>query len=308
MKVQATLLVLSSLTTISGVALAQTSQPNSQQENTPSQPTAMPPSEPTTMPPSEPTTTPRSQQTYTPSPQAAYPQQTSGQPMYDQPEAPPPAETQHKGVAPGFQAGVRAGFGAGAGSVYDGLRVFDGSNGFVPFTADIGARVAPELYIGAYGSYAYVLPRTNPISCPEGFDCSVNDWRVGAQVDWHFLPTNSLYPYIGVFGGYELLKNHVTGTTPVPIPGGPIVPGAVDARATDKGWEVGLALGSDVRLARILALGPFFSGSIGRYESHSGSTNVSVGGNTVASTPQPDVRPVVHELFQIGIRGTMNTL
>ncbi|MGZ3417151.1 MAG: hypothetical protein ACXVEE_04755 [Polyangiales bacterium] len=284
MKVRATLLVLSSLTTISGVALAQTSQPDS-----------------------EPTATPRSDQTYTPPPQAAYPQQTYGQPAYDQPETPPPS-AEHRGVPSGLQVGARAGFGAGSGSVYNGLSVSDGSNGFVPFTADIGARVIPELYVGAYGSYSYVIPRTNPISCPEGLDCSVKDWRVGLEADWHIFPAHVLDPYVGLFGGYELLQNHVTGAVTVPVPGVGPVPGTANANTNDKGWEAGVVFGSDIRLVRWLALGPYVSASLGRYVSRTGTTDISVGGNTVASTQAPDKDHAYHELYQLGIRGTMNSL
>lgn len=223
----------------------------------------------------------------------------------DRPE--PPKHHDQPGARPGLQLGARAGFGVGTGSVYEGLNVHDGSNGFVPFTADIGVRIVRELYLGAYGSYAYVIPRTNAVSCPSGLDCSVKDWRVGLEADWHFWPNSGLDPYLGVFGGYELLKNHVSGATPVPTPGGPLQ-GAVDANTNDKGWEVGLTAGSDIRLAHFLAIGPYFTASVGRYESRSGTTNVTVNGIPVSSTGAKDVDTAYHELFQLGLRGTLNSL
>jgi hypothetical protein len=227
----------------------------------------------------------------------------------DDVDRPEPTYDHHpRGVNPGLQVGARVGFGAGTGSVYDGFKVSDGSNGFVPFTADIGVRIIRELYVGAYGSYAYVIPKTNATSCPDTFDCSVKDWRVGAEADWHFLPSHSLDPYVGVFGGYELLQNHVTGTTQVPIPGVGPAPGAVNAKVNDKGWEIGLAAGADIRLARVLALGPYLSASLGRYIARTGSTDVQVNGTTVSSTGAPEVDHAYHELFMLGVRGTLNTL
>jgi hypothetical protein len=227
-------------------------------------------------------------------------------PEYDRPEQPVVYHEQ-PGARPGLQLGARAGFGLGTGSVYQGFNVHDGSNGFVPFTADLGVRIVRELYVGAYGSYAYVIPRTNATSCPSGFDCSVKDWRVGLEADWHIIPGNALDPYIGIFGGYELLQNHVTGGTPVPTQAGPL-PGAVDAKVNDKGWEVGLTGGSDIRLAHFLAIGPYFTASVGRYESRSGTTNVSVNGVPVSSTGAKEVDTAYHELFQLGLRGTLNAL
>jgi hypothetical protein len=212
-------------------------------------------------------------------------------------------------VAPtGLQLGARLAYGLGSGDVYRGLGVADGSNGFVPVVVDIGARVIPQLYVGAYGGYAYVLPKHNAVSCPDGYSCNIGDWRFGLQVDWHFMPNVSFDPYVGLSGGYEILHNSVTGPTPVPTPAGTLQ-GSAKANVTDRGWEfLGLTLGADFRVAHLLAIGPFFTASIGEFGSHTGSTTVSVGGSAVATKDAADVEHRPHEIYMLGLRGTLNPL
>jgi hypothetical protein len=205
----------------------------------------------------------------------------------------------------GVQVGARVGFGVGTGSVYKDFGVSEGSNGFVPVVVDVGARVIPELYIGAYGGWAHVIPKTNQTSCPEGYSCSVNDWRFGVEADWHFMPRVSYDPYIGLSTGWDILHNSVSGSTQLPTPAG-LAPANVEANVTDSGWEiVGLHLGADFRLGRALALGPFFTATLGRYTNRTGTTTVSVGPQS-QSKDAPDVEHAMHEYYMLGVRGTIN--
>ncbi len=199
----------------------------------------------------------------------------------------------------GLQLGARAAYSVGTGVVYSSFDVNDGSHGAVPIIVDLGARILPEFYIGLYGQYAFVIPKTNAVSCPQGFDCTVRDWRFGIEADYHFLPRSRFDPYIGGTFGYEILHNHVTGTVPVPTPGG-TVPGSVDASVTDRGWEfAGITLGSDFRIDRHAALGVFFLATLGQYNVRSAETKVAVGPTTIAQ-PTPDVSHGAHELFMLG--------
>ena len=207
---------------------------------------------------------------------------------------------------PHVQLGARFGYGVGAGSVYEGFSVSKGSYGFVPVIIDLGARITPHLYIGAYGGYGRVIPRTNSVSCPEGFGCGVDQYRFGVQVDWHFAPSTWWDPYIGLNSGYEILDSTVTGGRPVPTPAGTTT-GDVNATVTERGWEyLGVILGSEIRSSRLFGLGPFFSGSVGSYSSRSGSTRVSVQGNTVSETSPAAVNQATHALFMLGLRGSFN--
>lgn len=208
----------------------------------------------------------------------------------------------------GLQLGARVGYGLGSGEVYRGFGVSEGSDGFIPIVVDVGARVTPELYVGAYGGYAHVFPRTNATSCPAGFDCRITDWRFGLQVDWHVRPRRWFDPYVGLGAGYEILHNSVTGPTSVPTAAGP-VPATADAGVTDRGFEfAALTLGADFRIARVLAVGPFVSMSIGEFGTRTGSTTVRVQGTEVASTAAAEVEHRPHELYLFGVRGTVNPL
>lgn len=220
-------------------------------------------------------------------------------------EAPPPrVTTRMANVGP--QLGLRTGYALGTGGVYSGLDLNDGSHGALPVILDLGWRAIPELYVGVYGQFGYVFPRENNVSCPTGFDCAVQDWRMGLQVDYHFLPRLSWDPYVGIGAGYEILHNSVTGSTPVRLPSG-VATGNVDASTIDRGWEYGaLTLGADFRIDRQFGVGPFVTGTMGQYNVHTGNQTVSVGSNQVANGPVSPVEHTWHELFIAGLRGTFN--
>jgi hypothetical protein len=214
-------------------------------------------------------------------------------------------EEDHAATAPGLQLGARVAYAFGSGDVYSGLSVSQGSNGALPLIVDAGIRILPELYVGLYGQWAHVFARENAISCPAGYSCTVNDWRFGVEVDYHFKPRLRWDPYVGLGGGYEILHTSVSGPTVVPTPNGP-VPGTADASITDRGWEfVTLTLGFDARLYHWFGVGPFFSASLNEYGVHDGTQTVTVAG-TVTNVPVANVNHDLHELYIMGVRGTFN--
>jgi len=207
----------------------------------------------------------------------------------------------------GPQLGARIGYAAGQGVVYSGLDVSATSNGALPLVVDLGWRFLPQLYAGLYGQFAPVFLKTNPVSCPEGFSCSAQDWRMGLEVDFHFLPRLRMDPYVGLSGGYEILHTGINGTTSVPTPAGGSVPGNVDVSVIDRGWEfASLTLGFDYRIDRTFGIVPFLTGTLSAYNVHTGTQTVSVAGNQVASGPVANVEHAGHELFFAGVRGTFN--
>lgn len=206
---------------------------------------------------------------------------------------------------PGIQLGARVGYAGGAGSVYSGLGVWDASSGTIPLMVDLGWRVIPHLYIGAYGGFAPVLLKTNPQSCPGGFNCDAQNWRFGLQFDVHPLPRVSWDPYIGFGAGYEVIHTTVNGTTPVTLPTGPAT-ALVDSSVTDRGWEFGnITLGADFRLDRAIGLGPFFTATLARYNVRETDRSVTVAGTPIPS-PVADVTHANHAQFIVGVRGTFN--
>jgi hypothetical protein len=206
----------------------------------------------------------------------------------------------------GLQLGARFGYGGGTGIVYSGLSVTDASNGGLPIIVDLGVRALPQLYVGLYGQFAPIFTKNNPVSCPDGFDCTTQQWRFGVEADYHFVPRSKLDPYIGLGSGYEILHTSVNGTVPVPTPLGTAT-GNVHAGIIDRGWEfANLTLGFDARLNHVVGVGPFVSASISEYGVHDGTQVVAVGGTTVSNTPIPEVTHGVHELYFAGVRGTFN--
>jgi hypothetical protein len=206
----------------------------------------------------------------------------------------------------GPQLGARVAYAAGFGVVYSGLDVWDASHGALPIIVDLGWRVVPALYVGAYGQYAPVFTRSNPVSCPTGFDCSANDWRFGVQADLHFVPQSRLDPYVALGTGWEILDSHMSGTAAVPTPLGGSVPGNVHTDATNSGWEfVNLSLGFDARIDSMVGVGPFVTGSLGQYGTHNGTQTIAVGGTTVQNG-LPPLSSGLHELVFAGVRGTFN--
>ncbi|MEO6418388.1 MAG: hypothetical protein ABIP39_03230, partial [Polyangiaceae bacterium] len=183
----------------------------------------------------------------------------------------------------------------------------DGSSGAIPIIADLGWRIIPQLYIGAYGQFAPVLTKNN-VNCPDGFDCAAQSWRFGVQVDYHFIPRSRFDPYVGLGSGYEILHSSATGNVPVPTPGG-AVSGFASAHSIDRGWEfANLSVGFDYRATDFFGFGPFVSASVGEYNVRTGGTMVTVGGAQVSNTFLPPVDHALHELFFAGVRGTFNPL
>src|SRR5262249_55244896 len=144
-------------------------------------------------------------------------------------ENPPPTrerveyERHHRAmVNTGAEIGMRVAYAGAVGKVYSGLNFVDSNSGSIPITVDIGYRIFPWLYIGVLGTWGKVITAANPVSCPQGSDCSAHVWRIGAEADFHFIPHSHFDPYLGVGFGYEILQSNVETITRVPTPVGTI--------------------------------------------------------------------------------------
>jgi hypothetical protein len=226
-----------------------------------------------------------------------------------QSEAFPPPKVQHREdwMAPaGLQLGLRTGYALGSGVVYSGLPVTRGTDGYLPIILDVGIRMLPEFYLGAYGQFGFVTNKGDVTTCPTGFGCTTQNWRFGIAADYHFMPRLRWDPYIGINFGYEVLHESLEGTTAVPVAPGVNVPANVSVDVTDRGWEyIGFTLGSDYRLSRYAAIGGFLSASLNQYNVHSGTQTAVVAGQSV-TTPLPEVNHGMHEIYIIGLRGTFD--
>jgi hypothetical protein len=121
---------------------------------------------------------------------------------------PPAPETVTKsGVSFGLRVGVA--FPGGMVSQPDPvvLSTGDASDAFgvmIPVTLDLGYRLTPHWYLGAYLSIGYVTG-TNCDSIDTAVtSCSYTDYRFGFDVQYNILPDRMFQPWIGLGAGWEV--------------------------------------------------------------------------------------------------------
>jgi hypothetical protein len=223
-----------------------------------------------------------------------------------------PVAMHRKGrVGPEFAVSGNAGLGAGyvykdsptASGGRESLKITDSAKVSVPVIAEVGVRATPHFYIGVWGSWEKVFTKENEFSCPAGFDCSTQQWRVGPEVRYHFAPHAGFDPWLGLGVGLEFLKSHVTGTTQVPVAPGTTVPAQVDTQVTDRGPTFArVTLGGDVRVAHALSVGPIITASIGSYTVRTGTQTLDITGAGSREVPLAPVDDGFHALFTVGLR------
>ncbi|MBN8231235.1 hypothetical protein JYK02_27320 [Corallococcus macrosporus] len=214
-------------------------------------------------------------------------------------------------MGPEIAVSGNAGFGVGyvyknglspAGTV-ESLKITDSAKVSIPVIAELGFRATPRFYVGVWGSWEKVFTKTNDLSCPEGFDCSTEQWRFGPEVRYHIAPDAGFDPWIGLGVGLEILKSHVEGDTQVQAAPGVFVPAHVDTHVTDRGPTFArVTLGGDVRLMRALSVGPIITASIGSYTVRTGSQTVDITGLGSRDQPLARVDDGFHALFTVGLR------
>lgn len=164
---------------------------------------------------------------------------------------PPPART-------GFQVALRTGVSFPAGKTAEGQAMTDVFAWQVPLHVEIGAKVIPELFIGAYGAVGFggVSSSFEKQCNGVGVDCSANSTRFGIEAVLHLFPARLLDPWIGYGLGYET-------TTQVGQTGR-----AVTSQSLSGIELAHLMAGLDIRLGRAAGLGPFFDVGLGQYSSY----------------------------------------
>lgn len=132
----------------------------------------------------------------------------------------------------------------------------------VAFELALGGKPTPSLYIGAYGGvwggsegddeYASSLCAD---SSGREVDCGSLSTRLGAEIQWHFLPAGGVNPWIGFGLAYEWASESITDHV---------------ANRTEEsrvhGMQLGrLQAGVDFRLGKVFGLGPYTQVEFGRY-------------------------------------------
>ncbi|MCP3098874.1 outer membrane beta-barrel protein [Myxococcus sp. K15C18031901] len=218
----------------------------------------------------------------------------------------------------GLELTVGLGFQAGAGYVYKNgerldntrgdVKLSDGANGGVPVLVELGYRLSPKWFVGAYGQFSYILTKENPYSCPSGFDCTATQLRFGPHVQYHFSPEASFDPFVGLGFGIAILNVKNSGTIPVPTPAGTLNAG-FDLDSQTRGPEfVNVTVGGKWRLGNSLSFGPYLTAGYASYTARSGTTKVSLPAPVNQSTESPltyaDNGPNL--AIMLGFRATLN--
>jgi hypothetical protein len=217
----------------------------------------------------------------------------------------------------GLEVGVGLGFQVGAGYVYKNgtrlngtvgdVKLSDAANGGIAFAVDLGYRLNSRWFIGAFGQYTHVLTKNNPLSCPEGFECSTGQIRLGPQVQYHFSPDASFDPFVGLGFGIVLLNSSIKGPIPVPTPAGPITAN-LDIDSKTRGPEfVNLTVGGKWRAGESFSFGPYLNATYARYTVRAGTSTLTLpaaaGGSSVTG-PLGPVDDGPYGLLILGFRGT----
>jgi hypothetical protein len=169
------------------------------------------------------------------------------------------AHAQQSGT--GFEVALRTGYAAPIGRLGASIDLSSPIGGQIPLWLDLGSRVLPELFIGAYAQYGFgfdgsgvyvsnrdrlddSMPDVLPCSAA-GVRCTESDIRLGLELFYHPLPRNLIDPWFGLGIGYEWLN--LTEAM-----------GRAHASLTLHGIEpVNLQSGVDFALAPHVGLGPF---------------------------------------------------
>jgi hypothetical protein len=183
----------------------------------------------------------------------------------------------------GFQLALRPGLAIPFGDGAKDVAMSDVLSPQIPLLIDIGGKVIPELFLGAYfGAAGGVTAGTRKDLCEaNGGGCAVGRLNFGIEVVGHMMPRSQVDPWVGYGFGYEILG--VGESTNGLIKG-----------VGYGGLEFGrLMAGVDFRLTRVFGVGPFADLAIGQY------STVSVDGNSADVASE---KKAAHLWLTIGAR------
>lgn len=190
--------------------------------------------------------------------------------------APPPNE--------GFQLAIGSGYSIPFGNVDDSLSQSNFVSGQVPLLMDIGYKLSPHVYMGAYVGLGFgqAGDRLANLCDDSGVDCSSSTLRVGFNLQYHMNPGDRWNPYIGYGIGYEFTSFEASG------PGG-------NAAVSVSGFELArLGVGVDYRASSAIGFGPYADLGLGIY------SNISDGGPSM-----PLASASMHGWLGLGVRATL---
>ena len=134
-----------------------------------------------------------------------------------------------------------------------------------PFTVDIGAKVIPNLFVGAYLGSSVGLPSGDLADVCDfaGKDCLAYGLRLGIQAQYHILPAGPVNPWLGYGLGFESLGRTVSKD------------GATSSTSIG-GFELARFMaGVDFRVTPLFGVGPFVDLSLASFSSVSNGAKIN---------------------------------
>jgi hypothetical protein len=197
------------------------------------------------------------------------------------------ADDVYSGIEGGLRTGYAIPFGPIAGSAGGATspNVSDYISGDIPIWIDAGYRFAsPNLFVGLYFQYGIGFNGSQLSANGANCQCSTNVVMYGLQAHYHFMPDQTIDPWVGYGIGMESAN----------------ASGPSGSGGSYSGWDYGiLQVGADYRgLMDNLSVGPLVMFGFGQY----GNASTSPGGGG-ASTSASIPNTAMHEWLTIGIRG-----
>jgi hypothetical protein len=162
--------------------------------------------------------------------------------------------------------------------------------GGVPIEVNVTYGLTKEVEVGVYAGYEFgFLASDAKDGCDaSGVDCSIYGWRLGLEGEY-LLSHEAIAPFVGANVGlaWETLKESASGDW---------------AKLTERGWELGVKAGADMKLSEQLKVGAFIGFAIGQYTNESQKcSSSSICSDDSVSIPSSD--RAMHEWLTIGVRG-----
>jgi outer membrane protein W len=180
-----------------------------------------------------------------------------------------------------IKLGLRLGYMLPMGEFAKDSKMSDAVSGGIPLWLDLGYMVTPNLMVGLYAQYAYLMVK----DCPDGATCSASDIRIGLQGQYHISPGESMNPWVGLGVGYEMIGTKAEA-------------GGAEVKGNYSGLEfANIQGGADFKVGDSMAVGPFLSFSIGQYSKGEVTTP--------AGTFEGDITDkAMHQWLTLGVKGT----
>ena len=191
----------------------------------------------------------------------------------------PPART-------GFQVAARAGAAIPLGDASKGATLSDGLSPQFAAIVDIGGKIIPQIFLGAYlgGNVGGTGTETSKQCDALKASCVAFTYRIGVQLQYHIIPDGKVDPWIGYGIGYEVSR--IAGSA-----------NGSSFNTTLVGPEYGHILaGVDFRLTKIFGIGPFVDFSFGKY------TNLTRDPEPVPGRSSDIADTAMHEWLTIGAK------